>query len=193
MRTHSSAPRGEVALAALAIVLGACAAGPTLTTAPTSSPAPTVLATLIATSSTAPSAAPGPIAEGTYQSGAVPIKTIIAKIDADTDLTAAEKASDAAGFGGHQTQAVELTFQSGQFTEASAFDGGAFEVGARATYAFPDDHTLVIQEQCCGISTFDLTPGPNTFTLKYRVGAPNAGEDILGQTIYELTPFALVP
>jgi hypothetical protein len=175
------------------MILGACSAGPGVTTLPTNSHAPTALATLTATISAAPSAAAGPIGEGTYQSQAVPIATIIAKINADTELTDSEKASAAAGFSGHQTQVVELNFHSGQLTQSSAFDGAPFEVGDRFTYASPDDHTLVVQETCCGsISTFDLAPGANSFTLKYRTGVPNA-EDIIGQTIFELSPFTLVP
>jgi len=193
MFTRSSGTLGLALLAALAIILAACSAGPSLTQAPSSTPGLTAGATATATSSALPSVAAGPIAEGTYRSETVAVATIIAKINADTTLTAAQKTAAIQGFSGHQTSVVSLDFHNGQFTESSSFDGAPLEVGARATYAFPDDHTLVIQEACCGISTFDLTTGPSSFMLKYRANALNAGEDIIGQTIYELSPFTLVP
>jgi hypothetical protein len=181
-------------IAGLAMFLAACSSGPAATGAPpTSTPPSVAIGSPTATASLTPSTPPGPIAEGTYVSGAVAVASIIDLINADTKLTAAQKATTSAGFAGHKTQTVSLDFHGGQFTESDSFDGAPFEVSARATYAFPDDHTLVIQEQCCGLSTFDLTTSPNGFALKYRVGAPNAGETILGQAIYESSPFTAVP
>jgi hypothetical protein len=193
MLTRSSAPVRLSAVAALTIIVGACSATPAVSPLRTTAPLPTVFATPTAIRSPVASMAAGPIAEGTYRSQAVPVSSIVARINADTTLTAAEKANATKTFAGHPTQTIELTFSEGQFTASETFDSGQFEVGARATYAFPDSHTLVIQEQCCGISTFDLTTAANSFTLKYRVGAPNAGEDAVGQTVYELRRFTAVP
>jgi hypothetical protein len=175
-------------IAGLAMFVGACSSGlaPTGTPATTTSPA-------VATSSPTASASAGPIAEGHYVSGATAVASIIDRINADTKLTAAQKATYIADFAGHKTQTVSLDFHAGQFTESDAFDGAALVGDVHATYAFPDDHTLVIQEQGPGISTFDVTTSANGFALKYRVGAPNAGEDILGQAIYESSPFTAVP
>jgi hypothetical protein len=181
-------------IASLVMVLAACSSGPAATAPPATATSPSVsTGSPTATASLTPSTPAGPIAEGTYVSGAVTVASIIDRINADTKLTAAQKAAYIAGFADHKTQTASLDFRGGHFTESEAFDGGSFEVGARAAYAFPDDHTLVIQEQCCGISTFDVTTSPNGFTLKYRVGAPNAGEDILGQVLYESSPFTAVP
>jgi hypothetical protein len=195
MATRSSRAVRLGLLAAFAMTLGACSASPALSTAPTIAAQPTVLATPTATSSPMPSATTGPIAEGRYRSQTVSVAVIIAEVNSDRTLTAPEKAYaiEQQGFADHKTRAVEMNFRNGQLTVTESFDGGPFNVGARATYAFPDSHTLVIQETCCGISTFDLTPGANSFTLKYRAGAPNAGEDIVGQTVYELSPFTLEP
>jgi hypothetical protein len=181
-------------IAGLAMFVAACSSGLAPTGAPTTTTSPSVATSSpTASASLTPSIAAGPIAEGTYVSGATAVASIIDRINADTKLTAAQKAAYIAGFAGHKTQTVSLDFHAGQFTESDAFDGAALAVGARATYAFPDNHTLVIQEQGPGISTFDVTTSANGFALKYRVGAPNAGEDILGQAIYESSPFTAVP
>jgi hypothetical protein len=186
-------------IASLALVLAACSSGlattaPPTTTPPTTTASPSaVIGSPTPTASLAPSTPAGPIAEGTYVSSAVTVATIIARINADTKLTAAQKATDIEAFAGHKTQTASLDFHGGRFTESDSFDGAPLQVDVRAIYAFPDDHTLVIQEQGPGVSTFDVTTSPNGFTLKYRVGAPNAGEDILGQVLYESTPFTPVP
>jgi len=89
------------------------------------------------------------------------VAAVNALINADTKLTAAEKTDiieNAFELGLHKTFIVTLEFSHGQYTEYQGFDGATGEVGSRATYAFPDDHTLVIEEPCCGISTFDVTP-----------------------------------
>ena len=172
-------------IAGLAIVLAACSGGgqvPTAT-APTVTPSPSVVV----------SAAADPIPSGTYVSQTIPVADVIALIKADTTLGAAQQATSLQEFNGHQTDIVTLDFQHGLFTESDAIDGGEKTVGAQASYAFPDSHTLVIQEQCCGLSTFTITSQPGGFSLKYKVGAPNAGEDVVGQWLYETSPFTLVP
>jgi hypothetical protein len=172
----------------LALMVAGCSAA----TAPT--PAASASPTTVATASS--SAAPIP--EGTYVS-TTEVATIIATINAYTKLTAAEKADVLAGFSGHTTQLVRLDFHSGQFTQSQAFDDALFELGVRATYAFPDEHTLVVQEPQFGITTFEITSSPHTFSLK-RTSAPNVGlyggrkeDPLIAQILFELSPFTLVP
>ena len=172
--------------AALAIILAACSSGAT-------SRSSTITATVAPSASAAPSAAAGPIPDGTYVTKAIPIPTIVARINADVVLTAAQKAGYAQAFAGHKTEMIWLDFHAGQFTEREAFDGATPDVGARATFAFPDGQTLVIQEECCGLSTFVIAVRQDGFSLRYKAGAPNAGENILGQAaVYEPSPFTQV-
>lgn len=124
------------------------------------------------------------------------VAAVNALINADTKLTAAEKTDiieNAFGLGLHKTFTVTLEFNHGQYTELQGFDGAAGEVGSRATYAFPDDHTLVIQEQCCGISTFQVTNVQNGFTLKVLTGPKNEEDVIVGKILFESSPFILAP
>jgi hypothetical protein len=196
-------------VAGLALALAACSSGSAAGAAPTATAAPATPHTAlpsIAASIAPPSAADtpsvasptpptshDPIAEGTYTSQPVAVTAIVARISADTTITASQQAAAIHGFSGYTTQTITLDFRGGQFVESEAFDGGPFEVGARASYAFPDDHTLVIQEVCCGLSTFTITPAPGGFSLMYKVGAPNAGEDAIGRAaIYEIGPFTLM-
>jgi hypothetical protein len=164
-------------------------------TAPTTQPA---AATTMPTASAAtPSASAQPIADGTYAAKPVDVTAIKARINADTKLTAAQKADiidHTLGLDGHKTFVHSLDFHNGQYTELQAFDGAAGSVGQHATFAFPNDHTLVIQEVCCGISTFEVTPDQLSFTLKVNSPA-GAGEVdvIVGQILFESSPFTLVP
>lgn len=191
-------------VATLVLILAGCSSGTTVAAPTASTTVPTTTAAVPYATSEAPataapvvsaaaSAGATPISDGTYRTQAIPIARVIAGIKADSALSADDKAQIVQGFSGHETEIISLDFSAGQFTESDAFDGGGLEVGARATYAFPDDHTLVIQEQCCGLSTFDITPVSGGFSLKYKAGAPNAGEDVVGQTVYESSQFTLVP
>jgi hypothetical protein len=208
---RSSGARGSMtrwspflgSVASLALILAACSNGTAAGTAPAATttapvasvavPAPTVAqSTGPSATAAATSVAVAPIPDGTYRTKAIPVSTIIARIKTDTTLTTEEQ-QNLQGYAGHRTDVIELDLQSGQFTESDSLDGAPFEVGARATYAFPDDHTLVIQEQGPGLSTFVITPTSGGFSLKYKAGAPNTGEDIIGQAIYESSPFTLVP
>jgi hypothetical protein len=204
LKTRRSSILGSVAT--LVLILAGCSngtaagtAGAATTNAPPASvavPAPTVAGSAGISGSSATAAAASvavaPIPDGTYRTKAIPVAVIVARIKTDTSLTADETAN-LQGFAGHKTDTIEIDLQSGQFTESDSLDGAPFEVGARATYAFPDDHTLVIQEQGPGLSTFVITPTSGGFSLKYKAGAPNTGEDIIGQAIYESSPFTLVP
>jgi hypothetical protein len=126
------------------------------------------------------------------------VAAVKALINADTKLTTADKAdiiNNAFELGLHKTFTVTLEFRNGQYTEHQGFDGDVGGIGSRATFAFPDDHTLVIEEACCGISTFDVTPRQNGFSLKVRSGAQVATEKdrIVGHILFESSPFTRVP
>jgi hypothetical protein len=196
MSTRSRETRALSAIAALAIALAACSPAPASTTAPPASVAPTTLASAPAAATA--SASTALILDGTYATTPMDVAGVNALINADAKLTAAEKKDiieNAFELGLHKTFTVTLVFSHGQYTQHQGFDGAVGEIGSRATYAFPDDHTLVIEEPCCGISTFDVTPGQNGFSLKVRSGDLVATEKdtIIGHILFESSPFTRVP
>jgi hypothetical protein len=189
-------------IAVAAMVLAACssaappaappsalASGGTSSAAPTSAPVSTSLAP-------SPMAPHQPIADGTYVSKPLDVKALIARIRADKKLTEAQRnhlISNAFELPGHKTFDVSLWFQAGNWVEEQGFDGAPGEIGARGTYAFPDDHTLVMEDPCCGTTTFDIAVSGNSFTLK-RTSAPADEEDrFAGHELFESSPFILAP
>jgi len=138
------------------------------------------------------------IPDGTYAAAPMDVAAIKALVNADTKLTAADKTDiieKASELGSHKTSTVTLEFHDGQWTEYQGFDGAVGGIGTRATYAFPDDHTLLIEESCCGISTFDVTPAQNGFSLKVRSGAFVSTEvdTMVTHILFESSPFTRVP
>lgn len=188
-------------IAALAMMLAGCSSVPGATSAPTitatapsaspSTEAPTPSASPVK----APSGSAPPIADGTYATAPLEVAAINARIKADKELTAAEKADIIKAYevGAHKTYTVTLDFHDGQYTQSQAFDGAAGEVGSRATYAFPDDHTLVIEEACCGITTFEVTPDQDGFSLKRTSQPPDDVDSLIGRILFESSPFTPVP
>jgi hypothetical protein len=196
MSTRSRETRALSAIAALAIALAACSPAPASTTAPTASLAPTTLTS--APPAATASASTALIPDGTYASAPVDVASIYALINADKKLTVAEKdeiIKDGFELGSQKTFTVTLEFHDGQWTEHQGFDGAVGEVSSRATYAFPDGHTLVIEQVGFGISTLDVTPAPNGFALKVRSGAFVSTEvdTIVTHILFELSPFTRVP
>jgi hypothetical protein len=195
MSTRSRETRALSAIAAVAIALAACSPAPASTTAPAASVAPTTLAS--APPATPASASTGLIPDGTYASAPMDVASIYALINADKKLTVAEKdkiIKDAFELDSQKTLTVTLEFHEGQYTEHQGFDGAVGEVGSHGTYAFPDDHTLVLEDSCCGISTLDVTPAPNGFSLKVRSGSFVSTEvdTIVTHILFESSPFTRV-
>lgn len=179
-------------MVSLVILVAACTSSP----APTSPSATTAAQTQTpATSSPPPSAVRAqPIPDGSYVATTT-TSALKATIDAVSTLTAADKADLLQNLAGHTIQLVRLDLKNGQFTQSQAFDGGAYEVGVRATYAFPDAHTLVEQEPRFGVTTFELTVSKNSFFLK-RTSAPNVGlyggtkqDAMMAELLFESGPF----
>lgn len=191
MSTRSLGTRALGPIAALVIVLAACSSGPAVSSAPIVSVSPSAaIPTTATTTASAPSisTAAQVIPEGSYATAAISVADIISRINA-SNLSAAEKKDDSAGFSG-KAVVYSLDFQAGKFVQRAAVDGGASEVGTRGTYAFPDDHTLLIQEQCCGVTTFRVTSEPLGFRLMALTGAAT---DLISKIVYESAPFTLVP
>jgi hypothetical protein len=121
-----------------------------------------------------------------------------AAINADSKLTAAAKSdliNNELALDDHKTSLVYMTFALGQWTEQGSYDDGPREVGAKARYAFPDDHTLVLQESCCVI-TYRVTWSGKSFRLKRLSETTTLNEEteaIASRLLFETTPFTLEP
>jgi hypothetical protein len=186
----------------LAFAVAACGTGAATSPASPVTPVPPASEAAAGTPGTAtasPAASQGPvaIAPGTYMTAAVPVADVRAAIESDDKLTADEKTTiidSMFGLDGHKTVVYSLTLQAGSWTESESYDGGAFRVGSRATYAFPDDHTVVISEVCCGLTTFAVTPDGAGFKLARVSGTQNTEVDkITGAIIFESRPFQPTP
>jgi hypothetical protein len=184
-----------ILVVAVAVAVAACTGGPAV-----SSSSPTPTATILATTSPA-SASPAGSAEaplipdGTYAGPVQQVADLIAMINADTKLSQAQKTEVTNTFfelPGHTTFAVTLDLHAGSWTESQAVDGHSV-VGSRANYAFPDDHTVVLQESCCGLTTFGVTRTQGGFSLK--VLAPPAAEEdkVVSRVLFESGTFSRVP
>jgi hypothetical protein len=182
-------------MAILVVAVAACNGA-----APVNSSSPAATATMVATTSPANaspavSAAVMLIPDGTYAGPVQQVADVIALINADTKLSDADRANlidKALEIRGHTTFAVTLDFRAAQWTESQTVDGHS-SVGGRATYAFPDDHTVLIEESCCGLTTFGVTPAEGGFSL--RVLPPPAAEvdKVVNHILFESGTFSRVP
>src|SRR6185295_5038382 len=99
--------------------------------------------------SPSPAASVQPIADGLYELAPMQVSDLIAMINADTKLTAAEKTfliETAFAMKGGKTLTISLDFNRGRLVERQDVDG-VVNIGTQGTYTFPDDHTLLFAEE----------------------------------------------
>jgi hypothetical protein len=169
----------------LSLMVAGCSTGTTPSPIASASPS------LIATAPPSPSAAAPVIPDGTYVAATMQVADILALINADTELSAAQKTE--IGFTEGTTFAVTLDLHAGQYAQGQRVDGGAIEIGSRGTYAFPNEQTFVIQENLGFITTFHVTLTQGGFSLE-RTSAPYDEIDaFIGKLFFESSPFTLVP
>jgi hypothetical protein len=177
------------------MILVACATGPASTTAPvdtgSSTAAATAGPTAPMTAAPTPLTTPGPIADGIYVGPTMQVADLNALVKADKALSAAQKTNLL--FTG-TTFALTLYLRGGEYQQGQIVDGGANEVGSFGTFAFPDAHTLILEEKSVfTINTFEMTLTANGFKLK-RTDTSADAEDILRTKIFwESGPFTLRP
>jgi len=187
-----------VALSALLLSLMAagCSASTTPSPVANASPSPVASASPSPTTTPAPSAAAQPIPDGTYVGPTLQVADLIALIDADTLLTAAQKTDlidNALEIKGHTTFAISLDLQGGQYTQGQSVDGGPFGVGSRGTYAFPDGQTLTLQENLGFLSTFRVTSTGEGVTLRHLGPLADEVDAVITKIFWDSGPFTLVP
>jgi hypothetical protein len=138
----------------------------------------------------------GPLAAGTYFGPALQVADIVAAVDADTTLTAADRTQviDVLfAIRGKTTWQDSIEFRNGQMFERQTVDG-VTAVGSFGRYSFPDDHTLVYTERINGsdvVTKFDLIVNGNSFTLHRTTPLSAAADEFVTRKIFESGPFTL--
>jgi hypothetical protein len=149
-----------------------------------------------ASPSSSPSPSAPPIANGTYALAPMKVADLVAMINSDTKLSAADKTfliDTAFAMKGGTTFNIWLDIDRGRFTERQAVDG-VMNVGTQGTFTIPDDHTVIFKEQCaCPPSTFQLTASGTSFTL-HLLNPPTKEVDVVPvRTLWESGPFVRQP
>ena len=155
------------------------------------------------TPSASPSLSPAPsngrsvtdtIPEGTYAAAPMRVADIIALANADTALSPDQRThiiDVLFEIRDHTTFAVSIELKDGKWTERQSVDG-AEQVGQEATYTLLDAKTLVLRDEA-GVGGFEVTRLPNGFTLKSLTSQADAAEAFAVKTLFESSPFILVP
>jgi len=144
-----------------------------------------------------PSASGPLIADGTYALEPFKVADLIATINADTKLSAADKTfliETAFAMKDGKTLTISLELNRGRLAERQDVDGVA-NIGTQGTYTIPDDHTLIYYEQGHENTptTFRLSVTGTSFTLLI-VNPPAKEVDALpGRVLFESGPFTLKP
>jgi hypothetical protein len=185
MRTRTGRGASAIAVAVVAVLIATCSGPVSTSPSPSASLAPN---TPSASTPLGSPAAVGPIAEAKYLSEPNDVPAIVARIKADTKLTASERAEWVRNYSDRPaTQVVGLEFSAGNFTE-TATEANGNEVGARGRYAVADGKTLVLS----GIGTFAITPISQGFALKMiKLELPGEVELLVASILFESSPFTL--
>jgi hypothetical protein len=183
----------SAALAALAVVaVGAAVVIFRPASVPGTAPTPTPSADV--TAGPPPSPQP-PIADGTYDGPTLQVADIVAAIDADTKLSAADRTNlieNVMSIKGAKTMTISIELSAGRWTLRGDVDGTVF-VGSEATYTFLDSHTLLIREGSVGFSGFDVTRVGDGFTLRPLDAPPTEADAIVGRFLFESGAFTRRP
>ena len=144
--------------------------------------------------SPSPAASVQPIADGLYELAPMQVSDLVAMINANTKLTAAEKTfliESAFAMKGGKTITFSLDFNRGRFVERQDVDG-AVNIGTQGTFSLPDDRTLILNEQCdstCPPLTFRLSATGDSFRLQ-MVDPPTKEVDAIPvRVLYESGPY----
>jgi hypothetical protein len=155
-------------------------------------PSLTVLAT-VPSPSPSPAASVQPIADGLYALAPMQVSDLIAMINANTKLTAAEKTfliETAFAMKDGKTITFSLDFNRGRFVERQDVDG-VVNIGTQGTFSLPDDRTLILNEQCdsCPPLTFRLSATGDSFRLQ-MVDPPTKEVDAVPiRVLFESGPY----
>lgn len=177
----------RIAAIVVALVITACSAGTVSPSALVSSPP-----SATAASTVAPTASPSDPLQGIWTTGVVTCDQELAVIHA-AGITDAQMAVDRPCT---QPGAYRLRFEGGQMAIFEKSGDGPWELGATASYAIPDDHTLVTTDsydQSQGTLSYTLAGNVLTFTATKASAGSELGSIIAGLRIFLTAPFTKDP
>ena len=134
------------------------------------------------------------IPDGLYATDPVAVADIVASIDADAALTAAQRTdliNNVIAIKGASTYSASIELRSGRFTQRQTVDGRV-DVGSGGTYSFMGGNTLILREACC-VNGFLVTPRPNGFSLKSLSASANEEDSFVVRFLFESRPFNRMP
>jgi hypothetical protein len=187
----------QARLAATAVICVIAIGGAAVLLRPSGSTAgvaPPPQASIVAGPSASSSSTAPPIADGTYVTPSIKVSDILAVIEADEALNAAQRTElidVSLGIRGRETFVVSLVLQNGQWTQHQAVDGVDL-IGSRATYSFLDADTLIVRDQV-GLGGFQITQVEDGFRLKALSPEPTEQDALTVRILFESAPFIRVP
>jgi hypothetical protein len=154
--------------------------------------------------SAAPSASPAstplpstasPLQVGTYVGPTLQVADIIASLNADADLTPAERTQlidEGFVIKDKQTWSASIELRGEGYTQRQTVDGFT-EIGSDGRYTFLDDHTVdLLATGDLSAIRFAITVNGDSFTLRSLAPPPGAVDAFVVRTLFEAGPFTLV-
>ena len=86
-----------------------------------------------------------------------------------------------------------MRLQGGHMDVLVDTGGSGFQIGARATYAFPDDRTMTFQDNIGCLDTVGISSQNSNLTLTVMTDSCGATDMAELRVIFETTPFTPVP
>jgi hypothetical protein len=129
------------------------------------------------------------IPDGVWVSDPIPAAVVKSMID-KTKLSAGEKQralTEDFGWTASRKQLLEtLTLDHGQWTESASWDGEPFSVGANGPYAFPDDHTIAMQDN---VSLITYAVSGNAASVRLKMVSDSASPNDLANDVEPVIVF----
>ena len=170
------------------LVGGAILLRPTPNAGP-ASPPPSAAAVV---PSDAPSRLPALIPDGRYTTAPMAVADILAELEAETDLGAAQKAAiidDILGIRDKATLQVALEIEGDRFFGAQATDGDPLRFGAPWRISTIDAATIALVTDCCGTQSWEVAwIGSDRFTMK-PLTPVGAVETFVRHIVFGSSPF----
>lgn len=147
---------------------------------------------------TVPSASAQTIADGRYVSTPQQVADILERIDADADLTTANKDSvidDLIGIRGHATLQVVLDITGDTFAARLRMDDGPLIDDGTPPWGLTsiDEQTIALHTDCCGVQSYRVGHVDGGFTLMPISPVSSAVEDLVRRILFASSPFIASP
>lgn len=132
--------------------------------------------------------------DGTYSTGELSRERLM-RAGAEAGFTRAQVETALAGDSIGQVATFTLMLQDDRWRQLYDY-GHDRGVGLSATYQVVDDKTLVINETCCGKSTFEYALDGDALTLRFgadmRAACPGDASCVMGYVVFQSGPFTKI-